>query len=437
MANPTATVLTWGCSHNQKDSQLIERQLQLGGYELISNDDMNTADVVVVNTCTVKTPTEMKIFHVLDTLKETKQKVVVAGCISQSEPELIAEKYPNFIKLGVNAAGYILTALGHKSNNGHILPMIESSQLGFKNNKSDWIEKPLLESTSWNPRLNIIQINEGCVNSCTFCATKFARGHLRSYSADSILHSIRREMTPEVWLTSQDTGCWGFDLKSNLSHLLNEISKIDRKFWVRVGMGNPNNVIKILDELVEAYKSDKIYKFLHLPVQAGSNDVLNHMKRGYTVEEYELIVTRFREEFPEISISTDVICGYPTESEEEFDETVRVIKSTHPDITNISRYWERRGTPAAQLDQLPVEERKRRSGILTKLCNNLQLKDNKKWIGWEGEALFNEEGVKGGIQARNLAYKPIIIHDQVDLGSWERVKVTEAKSTYLLGVLIE
>ncbi|OLS26941.1 MAG: (Dimethylallyl)adenosine tRNA methylthiotransferase MiaB [Candidatus Heimdallarchaeota archaeon LC_2] len=437
MTSKLAVVLTWGCSHNQKDSQLIEQQLLIGGYSLLSNGNTKDADLVVVNTCTVKTPTEDKIFYFLDRLKETNQKVVVAGCISQAEPELIEKRYPDFITLGVNAAAQILSALEIKSDDRLLLPVMNNISLGKKNNKTDWFDKPLLDSTRWNPNLNIIQINEGCLNSCTFCATKKARGHLRSYSRESIISSIRKEITSEIWLTSQDTACWGFDFNEDLSLLINDINSINRKFWVRIGMGNPNNMIKVLDQVVEAYKSEKVYKFLHLPVQAGSNRILDHMKRGYTVEEYELIVERFRKEIPEITISTDVICGYPTETEKEFEETVRTIEKTKPSITNISRYWERRGTPAVDYEQVSKQERKRRSTLLSKLCKDIQMEDNQQWVGWEGEVYLSEEGSKGGIQGRNLAYKPIILKENdLKLGEFVNARIVEAKSTYFIGELI-
>jgi tRNA A37 methylthiotransferase MiaB len=203
-------------------------------------------------------------------------------------------------------------------------------------------------------------------------------------------------------------------------------------------MGNPNNFIKILDEAVEAFKSDKIYKFLHLPVQAGSNAVLKHMRRGYTVEEYEAIVGRFREEIPGITLSTDVICGYPTETEEDFAETLRTIKHTRPSITNISRYWERKGTVAADLEQLPFEMRKERSTMLTNLCDQIQEEDNEGWIGWEGEVYLAEAGSKGGIQARNIFYKPIIVDLPLDrVGTWTSVRITKARKTYFIAEILE
>lgn len=416
----TASVLTYGCTHNQKDSQLIEAQLIKGGFTLVPEEQ---ADVVVVNTCTVKSPTENKIMRKLQDLYG-KKKVVVTGCLSQADPDLIKSRFPDYIVMGVNAAKFILPAL----NSNTLLPVVNETPF----------DKPLLESTQWNPYLNIIQINEGCLNSCTFCATKQARGRLHSFPRSSIIEAIRRNPTPEVWLTSQDTGCWGFDINDNLANLLNDIDKIQRKFYLRVGMGNPNNFIKILDEVVEAFHSEKVYKFLHLPVQAGSNAVLKHMRRGYTVEEYETIVETFRKEFPKLTLSTDIICGYPTETDEDFQETLRTVKKTRPNISNVSRFWERRGTPAADLPQLPHDVRKERARMVTELTTAIQIEDNNQWIGWKGEALMTEKGPKGGLMARNLHYKPIIVDaPETLLGTFATVKITKAEPTYFFGELLD
>ncbi|NDB30758.1 hypothetical protein EB151_14570, partial [archaeon] len=276
MSSQTASVLTWGCTHNQKDSQLIEQQLIVGGYQIGDRENYNKSDVVIINTCTVKTPTENKITFVLDDLQKTKKKVVVAGCLSQAEPEMIKEKYPNFIILGVNASDKILGVLGAEDPLSRLIPLESMSEKrGIKDNKLDWIEKPLLDSTQWNEKLNIIQINEGCLNYCTFCATKKARGHLRSYQKESIISAIRKTPTPEVWLTSQDTACWGFDIDDDLSNLLNEIDKINRKFIVRVGMGNPNNLIKIVDKETPFDEAiDKSWAITEIDASAGEYKVM-------------------------------------------------------------------------------------------------------------------------------------------------------------------
>lgn len=442
---PNASVLTYGCAHNQKDSQLIEAQLLKHGYQLVNEQE---ADLVVVNTCTVKAPTENRIITKLDEL-QNRDQVIVTGCLSQANPEIIRKRYPNYVVMGINAAPFILQhlkqvkAINQAAESTLIeLPLATNGSVS-KNNKvlyapieETFIDKPALPSTRWNPHLNIIQINEGCLNTCSFCATKLARGRLQSYSPESIIRSIRQTPTSEVWLTSQDTGCYGFDMDTSLPSLLQEVDKIDRKFWLRVGMGNPNNLIKVLDDTIAAYHSEKVFKFLHLPVQSGSNDVLKHMKRGYTVEEYEYIVKRFKEDFPDLMLATDIIVGYPTETEADFEATIKTLQNTSPQINHISRYWTRRDTPAAKLEQLPQEVRKERGKIVTEITEAFQLKQNQRWRGWQGEALVVDQGATGGVEARNLYYRPIILEKGTP-GQWYNVEITEVEATYFKGEIIE
>lgn len=441
-------VLTYGCTHNQKDSQLIEAQLLQNGYKLVPEAE---AEIVIVNSCTVKQPTENKIIRKLDDLQQHNREVVVAGCLSQSEPEMIRKRYPNFLVMGVNAAPYIIFELHTHLQLGDVeqhpliqLPTLDNPKAVVKNTKirhtpihEQLFDKPLAASTAWNPHLNIVQINEGCLNNCTYCATKNARGRLQSFSRQSIIRSIREHPTPEVWLTSQDTACFGFDSNDSLPNLLNDIADIQRKLWVRVGMGNPNNFIKILDETVAAYHSDKIYKFLHLPLQAGANSVLKHMRRGYTVEDYLTIVHVFRKAFPQLNLATDIIVGYPTETEEDYQATLNAIAESNPTVTNISRYWKRRGTEAAELPQLPHKVRMVRSKQLASICKEMQLRTNEQYIGWEGEVLINEQGTKGGVKGRNIYYQPIVVRQKLPLGKWYNVRITAAESTYYFAELIK
>jgi len=423
-----AVVVTWGCTHNQKDSQIIESKLLKNDYQLISKDQIDNANLLVFNTCTVKTPTENKIIDTIDKTYSDDKEIYITGCLAETNYISLKKRYPKANIIGIDGS----TKFENKNllfNENIILPL-------FSNINS--IEKPLLESNSWNPYIQIVQINEGCVNNCSFCATKFARGHLRSFSQDSIIQSIRSSNAKEIWLTSQDTGCWGFDNKTNLASLLEEINKIDRKLKIRVGMGNPNNFIKFLNDLVMQFQEDNVYKFLHLPLQSGSDRILKHMKRGYTVAEFYQITDIFKENFSNYTLATDIICGYPTETDSEFDETIAAIKRTKPSITNISKFWKRKNTPASKLKQIERTEINRRSKELALLCNEIQLDENKKWLGWKGEVIFTEMGIKGGIQSRNFAYKPIVVEDHDELlGKRGIVKIVESNATYFKGNLLE
>ncbi|MFO8015904.1 MAG: radical SAM protein, partial [Candidatus Woesearchaeota archaeon] len=187
-------------------------------------------------------------------------------------------------------------------------------------------------------------------------------------------------------------------------------------FFVRVGMMNPDYVLKILDELIEAMKEDKIFRFIHIPVQSGNNKVLKSMNRRYTAEDFRRIIRRFREEIPDMTVSTDIICGFPGETEEQFNDSVELIKEIRPDVLNISRFWPRPGTPAESMEQFPTRITKERSQKLTKAFHDIAREKNRAWIGWKGKVLIDEKGKAGTgtMIGRNYAYKPVVVRAAVN-----------------------
>ncbi|MCW4021436.1 MAG: radical SAM protein, partial [Candidatus Bathyarchaeota archaeon] len=240
------------------------------------------------------------------------------------------------------------------------------------------------------------------------------------------------EGVKEIWLTSQDSGAYGLDLETNLVELLRECCRVDGKFMVRVGMMNPDHVIQMLPEMIDAYKNEKVFKFLHLPVQSGDNETLRRMNRRHSVEEFKQIVRMFREEIPQITLSTDVICGFPGESREAFGRTLKLVEKVQPDIVNISKFHPRPNTPAERMEQIDASEVKTRSRKLTKTVKKVSFNRNRRWLNWEGEILVDEKGKDSSWIGRNFAYKPIVIRNGGNLiGRFLRVRVVEAFSTYL------
>jgi threonylcarbamoyladenosine tRNA methylthiotransferase CDKAL1 len=190
-------------------------------------------------------------------------------------------------------------------------------------------------------------------------------------------------------------------------------------------------------DLIEAYKNDKIFKFLHLPIQSGDDQTLKRMRRFYTVKEYVAIVEAFRHAFPDLTLSTDIIVGFPGETEEAFQNTLEILKRTKPDITNVSKFFARPKTPAAQIREGLVDksETKRRSTITAELTKQLSAEQNKRWIGWVGSVLIDEKGKKlGSWVGRNYAYKPVVVRSSQNLlDKTVDVKIVSASGTYLLG----
>jgi MiaB/RimO family radical SAM methylthiotransferase len=261
--------------------------------------------------------------------------------------------------------------------------------------------------------VSIVEIASGCMSQCTFCQTKIAKGWLRSYRIGDIVRQIKSDIKSgckEVWLSSTDNGCYGRDIDTNLVELLKACCSIEGGFKIRVGMMNPMYLPAILDRMVSLfYESDKLFKFLHIPVQSGSDRVLKKMKRGHTSKIFMDAVEAFRGKIPEMTISTDTIVGFPSETEDDFKETVDLIERSQPDIVNISRYAARPGTEAFGWKDMRVNSKvsKERSEYLHALTRRIAKKRNSLWQDWHGEIVIDEIGKVR--QGRNYAYKPVVI----------------------------
>jgi len=416
-------VRTFGCSLNFADTERIKASLKEKGFELTNSTE--EASLIVLNSCAVKGPTESKFFTLLDKLNQQHKKVVIAGCIPQAIPEKLAE----YSKIGTDQ----LEAIGEVAEetlSGNTVSMLVKE----KKNKLK------LSRVRQNPLLEIIPISTGCLGACTFCITKKARGVFCSNPAEDIIECIEnavKEGVKEIYLTSQDNGCWGFDNDTNLAELLEKICKIEGDFMIRVGMANPDHILKILNKLIAAFKHPKIYKFLHVPVQTGNNYVLEDMKRGYHVEDYYHIVDAFKKEIPDITISTDIIVGYPTETDAFFKDTIKLIKETKPDIINLSRFWPRPHTPAADLKELLGGIVKQRAIETMNTFSWTAFEHNRRWKGWEGKILITEKGKDDSFIGRNFTYKQIIVREKVEIGKQYNVKVTNTTKHDLRAKLIK
>ncbi len=354
---PNVYIQSYGCQANFSDGENLAGLMESAGHQLVNS--IEEADIIIVNTCSVKIKTQNKELHFINNLPKDK-KIIVGGCLTKT---IDIRKYVSKVDAIFDTNS--ITKINEIINNPHD---------EFSTSHEARINMPKVRV---NKDIGIIFAQQGCMSNCSFCATKLARGNLKSYRIGDIKRELEqavRDGCKKIYLTGQDTGCYGFDIGANLPELLNELVTVPGNYKIRVGMANPWHVIKILPELIQAYKSDKIMKFLHIPVQSGSERVVRHMKRIHTVVEFKYIVSEFRKAFPDISIATDIIVGYPLEDESNFQETLSLVKETRPEVINISKFSSRQGTKAAKLKQLPSQEIKRRSIILTNLCN--QIKSN-------------------------------------------------------------
>ncbi|QDA30360.1 tRNA (N(6)-L-threonylcarbamoyladenosine(37)-C(2))-methylthiotransferase [Thermococcus indicus] len=417
-------VETYGCTRNRADAEMMEALLVSAGYELVETPE--NADYVIVNTCAVKDPTEKHMRERIKELLDSGKKVIATGCLVHVNPGAIDPRVSGI--LGVKSIDMIAEAVGVAERGGKLV-----SVEGWRERNIDKLELPRL----WKGGVAfVVPISEGCLNACTYCATRFARGVLKSYKPELVVKWVKEALArgyKEIQLSSEDTGCYGFDIGTNLAELLDEITAIEGDFRVRVGMMNPNHVLKFLDELVDAYTDEKVYKFLHLPVQSGDNEVLKRMGRTYTVEEFEEIVRTFRKKVCDLNLNTDIIVGFPGETDEAFRNTVELVERVRPDKINVSRYSPRPGAIAAKWKQLPGWKVKERSRELHRLRLAIAYEINRAYVGRTVEVLVHGEGKKGGIEGRTFNYKDIIL-DSGEPGEFLQVRVEWAGSTYLKGI---
>lgn len=413
----------FGCSSNVADSEMVAGLLEKAGHTIIKYPEM--ADVSIVLSCTVKKPTERKVVKRIQNLSAKGVPLVVAGCMPKAQGELVAETAPEACMLGPNDLF-------------NVVDVVEAALEGRRVEEvsDEPFDKVCLPRVRRNPVIHIAPISSGCLGSCSYCIVRRARGRLHSFPADMIVDDARRALDEgcrEIWVTAEDTAAyrWG-DVR--LPRLLEDLSELDGEFRVRVGMMTPNEAEPILDDLVEAYSSGKVFKFLHAPVQSGNDGVLRRMRRRYTVDRFRRLVARFREVFPLMSLSTDIICGFPGETEEQFDDSMRLVREITPDFLNISRFWPRPDTEAAEFDdQLHGRETKRRSRMLTDLWRVQSLEWSRRWIKWRGRVIIDEEGRGDSMIGRNFAYKPVVIQEHVGLGDFVDATVTDVRRGYLLG----
>jgi len=396
-------VEAYGCSASFADSEMISGLIVNGGHTI--TQDPSESDLNLIVTCSVKDVTATRMIH---RIKQSQSKpLVVAGCLPKAERHTVEKFAKNASMMGPNSIGKTLQVIETTLNGSKIVALDDTD-----------LSKVGIPKIRLNPAVGIVEISNGCMSECTFCQTKLAKGDLKSYRIGDIVRQVKSELVDgckEIWLSSTDNGCYGLDIETDLPSLINEVNQIPGDFRVRVGMLNPMFMPRIRDNLLKSFENDKVFRFLHVPVQSGSNDVLNNMKRGHTVQTFIDVVRKFRTKFGSFTISTDIIVGYPTETYEDFEETIELLKETRPDIVNLSRYSKRPGTDAAKMNQIDAAEIKRRSKRTTELINEISLENNKKWIGWKGKVLF-DENLDGQIKGRNFAYKPIFVNDGIEIG---------------------
>ncbi len=405
---------TYGCTANFGNSQDMTEALQKLGHIRASLDE---ADVVIVNTCIVTEKTEQKVLKRLRFLQG--ERLVVAGCLPAALPESINHIICKRLgPLRGSSAERVSDLFGNSFS--HSFPAGKDSA----------------HSPEIQDLCGIVNVAEGCNGSCSYCIVRKARGSLVSHKSGDvagIVEDLAARGLVEIQISAQDTAAYGSDRGTNLAELLERLVQVPGDFRLRVGMMNPNSVLCIQGDLIRAFRSPKIYRFLHIPVQSGSDKILMSMGRRYSAKDFISIVNAFRMAYPEITIITDVIVGFPGETDQDFMATMCLMESLKPDKVNVTKFSRRPGTAAACLYDMPDRIKKDRSRALTRLWQDIAARKNGAYVDRVLDAVVTECGRRGTMKARAGNYLGIVVYGNPPLGSHIRIKVTQTNPFFVYG----
>ena len=437
-----ATVITYGCQMNVNESAKMKQILQTMGYEIV--DDIDDSDLVFLNTCTVREGAAVKVYGKLGDLKRLKEKkngkmiIGVTGCLAQEVRDEFIKKTP-----------YVDLVLGNQ-NIGRIPDIIERLE------KGEDVHVVMVEDEDELPQrvdadfgddiVASISITYGCNNYCTFCIVPYVRGMERSVPLHEIVQDVKKYTEKgykEILFLGQNVNSYGSDLADetdNFAKLLRESAKIEGDFWIKYVSPHPKD---FTDEVIEAIADNsKIARMLHLPLQSGSTKILNAMNRGYTKEEFITLAKKIKEKIPDIGLTTDIIVGFPGETDEDFQDTMYVVNEVGFENAFMFMYSKRSGTPAATMEeQVDEQVKSERLQQLMRLQNYKAKEESQKYLGKtvkvlvEGPSRKNPEMLTG----RTSTHKIVLFKsDRTDLkGKFVHTRIYEAKTWTLYGELEE
>jgi len=384
---------------------MIAESLEDEGHIQVYSPD--EADKVLIGTCVVIRKTEERMKRRIEELEKKCSEVIVAGCLSSTRKEEMQKRCPT-------------------------IDFIQPSDVEIS-------KKPLRSQE--DSIIGTIPISSGCLGKCSYCITRLARGKIESRPIPEIKERFEQLLSfssKEIRLTSQDAALYGKDINKDLNELLSELLKIEGDYRLRIGMMNIDTLKHIKPKFMDLMEDERIYKFLHIPLQSGSDKILEKMKRNYTVEEWEKTAKEFREKFPDLTLSTDVIVGFPGETEKDFKKTKEIVKETKPDIINVTRFSPREGTRAADMeDKVHSRKKKQRSKQMTDLRFEISRELNERYVGRRIDILVTEKGKGDSLKGRMDNYKVVVMKEEKDeiIGQRKEVEIKSAEDIYLVGEL--
>lgn len=439
---PTACVTTFGCQMNARDSEKLAGILRQVGYGIT---DSENADFVIFNTCTVRDNANQKVYGRLGELNGLKRKnpdmkIALCGCMMQ-EPtviEKLKKSYP-FVNLifgthNIFKFAELLNTVYENENSGTIIDIWQDT---------DRIVEDLPVARKY-PFKSGVNIMFGCNNFCSYCIVPYVRGQERSREPRDIIREIEklvRDGVVEVMLLGQNVNSYGKNLDEPMTfaQLLREVEKIEGLQRIRFMTSHPKD---LSDELIQVMKeSKKICRHLHLPLQSGSTEILTRMNRRYTKKQYLELAGKIRREIPDIAITTDIIVGFPGETEADLEETLDVVRTVKYDNAFTFIYSKRTGTPAAAMeDQVPEEQVKKRFDRLLKLVQDTAREQTAKYQGRVMEALIEEVNENDSSMVRGRLSNNTIVHlpgDASMIGKLVNVSLDQCHGFYYIGHAVD
>ncbi|XP_052775774.1 threonylcarbamoyladenosine tRNA methylthiotransferase-like isoform X2 [Mya arenaria] len=425
-------VKTWGCSHNNSDSEYMAGQLAAYGYQIV--DDKQEADLWLLNSCTVKSPAEDHFRNEIKLARQLEKYIVVAGCVPQGQPK--ADYMQGLSVVGVQQIDRVLEVV-EETLKGHSVRLFGQKKEAGKKQGGAALNLPKIRK---NPLIEIIAINTGCLNQCTYCKTKHARGELGSYPPDEIVaRAVQsfQEGVVEIWLTSEDLGAYGHDIGVTLPELLwRLVDVIPEGARMRLGMTNPPYILEHLPEIAKILQHPRVYSFLHVPVQSASDSVLMDMKREYCQADFRHVADYLKENVPGVNIATDLICGFPTETDADFEETMQLVRDYKFASLFINQFFPRPGTPAANMPRIPAQDVKKRTKKVSELFQSYHPYTHK--MGEIQEVLVTEiSHDKQYFVGHNKFYDQVLVPKEDSLmGKLVTVEIYETGKHFLKGNLV-
>ncbi len=446
---------TFGCTSNFGNSLDLAEALQEMGH---TPSSLKEAEAVIVNTCAVTERTERKVLRRLRQLEG--ERLVVAGCLAEALPDSISGISCRKVVGLLNGARATALAdlfgdspsrrqAGQESMpNASLSCSPSSSPSSLPQSSAPASSLPTsphptssLSTSSLCSLCSIVNVAEGCNGSCSYCIVRKARGRLKSRPPEEIIDQIKRvaaEGAAEIQIAAQDTAAYGRDLGFSLAGLLQMAARVPGDFQLRVGMMNPDSILFQLEELIEAFSSPKVYRFLHIPLQSGSDEILQSMGRKYRAKDFLAVADAFRKKYEDITIITDIITGFPGEREEDFMESIRAIDRLQPDKVNVTRFSCRPGTGAAGMYDMPDRIKKDRSRAMTELWLDIAARKNRRYLGRLLPCLAVEAGKGGTVKARAANYLGVVVvGENIPLGSRVMVEITGCNSFYVSGSAVD